>query len=150
MEPGLRALTFVRLRGSLVIMGDRYLAPNAISRKIVNPLAARLGSASVLAVPTRRTGRTQTVPVNVLEHDGKHYLVSVRGESQWVLNLRAAGECDIQRAGQVRHFAAEEVPVDRRAPIIEAYRRRWGWQVASFFRSLPSLDDHPVFVLDTP
>ncbi len=124
-----------------------YLAPNWVDRKLLNPLAKSLGIASTLAIRTRRTGRVQTLPVNVFDHDGREYLVSVRGESQWVLNLRAAGACELRRRGVTRTLSVHEVPPAERAPIVEAYRRRWAAQVSRFFRQLPDPADHPVFVL---
>jgi hypothetical protein len=36
-------------------------------------------------------GTWRTTPVNVLNHDGHRYLVSVRGHGHRVRNLRAAG-----------------------------------------------------------
>ncbi|HEU4702415.1 MAG TPA: nitroreductase/quinone reductase family protein [Conexibacter sp.] len=128
-------------------MAARYLPPNWLFRRLANPLARRLGLATTLLVPTRASGRLQALPVNVLHHDGRDYLVSVRGESQWVRNLRASGACELRRRGRARRCTVEEVPVEQRAPIVAAYRRRWDYQAAPFFLRLPQLADHPVFAL---
>lgn len=56
-------------------------------------------------------------PVNVLEHHGRRYLVSVRGHGHWVRNLRAAG------TGELR--------VGKRAEGFRAHRRREGTGAAS-------------------
>lgn len=124
----------------------RYLAPGRIVRGVVNPLAMRLGLATTLAV-RRRSGGTQVLPVNVLEHDGGTFLVSVRGEADWVRNLRAAGECELRRRGRTRTYDASAVALDRAGPLIAEYRRRWGSQVGKFFKELPDPADHPVFEL---
>lgn len=124
-----------------------YLAPNWLDQKLLNPIARSLGIATTLAVRTRTTGRTQTLPVNVFSHGGREYLVSVRGESQWVRNLRAAGTCELRRRGTARQLAVAEVPSSERGPIVEAYRKRWSGQVARFFEKLPEAADHPVFLL---
>jgi len=70
-----------------------YLKPPLFQRRVFNPLAMRfgIGGAVTLVVPGRRTGHLEKVPVIPVEHDGARYLVSTRGESNWVRNLRAAG-----------------------------------------------------------
>lgn len=125
-----------------------YLAPGVLVRKIANPIAMRLGVAATLSVRGRRTGTTQKIPVQVLEYEGKEYLVSARGEADWVRNLRQAGDCDITRKGVTKHYKAIEVPVDQRQPVIDAYRAKWGSDVKRFFKTLPGPADHPVFLLE--
>lgn len=125
----------------------RYLHSNWFARKIINPIAMRTRLATTLLVRARSTGRAQAIPVNVLDYGGAEYLVSVRGESQWVRNLRAAGTCDLRRNGSLREVGAEELPVEARGPIIDAYRKRWGYQVGPYFKRLPDPADHPVFRL---
>jgi deazaflavin-dependent oxidoreductase (nitroreductase family) len=131
-------------------VSESYLTPNLFVQRIANPLAMRLGLATTLQIRRRVSGATQALPVNVLELDGEEYLVSVRGHSQWVRNLRASGRCELRRRGRLRSYTAEELPVDRRTPLIEAYRKRWGYQVGAFFKQLPDPADHPVFVLRRP
>lgn len=65
------------------------LRPGWFVRKVANPVVARLGMATTLVVRGRSSGAERSVPVNVLEHGGKRYLISARGESDWVKNLRA-------------------------------------------------------------
>jgi deazaflavin-dependent oxidoreductase (nitroreductase family) len=124
-----------------------YLAPGWFVRSVLNPLAMRTSAASTLVVPTRRTGRTQEVPVNVLDHEGERYLVSVRGESEWVRNVRAAGQVEVRRRGRTERYGVEEVPVEGRPDIVAAYRHRWDRQVRPLFERLPDPADHPVFRL---
>src|SRR5436190_23475518 len=97
-----------------------YLRAGMLVQKVLNPVAMRTGMATTLSVKTRKTGSEQNIPVNVLEHDGIKYLVAVRGETQWVQNLRAAGECELRRKGNVSKLAATELPVGDRGPIVEA------------------------------
>jgi deazaflavin-dependent oxidoreductase (nitroreductase family) len=105
-----------------------YLKPPLLVRRLFNPLAMRfgIGGAATLVVPTRRTGRPQKIPVIPVEHAGSRYLVSTRGESDWVQNLRAAGRGELQTGGQNETFRAVEVPVEERPPIIVAYRAKAG------------------------
>jgi len=125
-----------------------YLAPNWFVTKLMNPLVMLIGGATTLRVAGRTTGRAQTVPVNVLEHEGHRYLVAARGETAWVRNLRAAGQCTLSRRGKELTYRAEELPVTSRAPFIAAYRARWDGQVKQFFEKLPDAADHSVFRLE--
>jgi hypothetical protein len=127
-----------------------YLRPGFFIRRIANPLARLFGAATTLAVRRRRTGEWQTIPVNVLDLDGKRYLMAVRGETEWVRNLRTAGGGELRRRGKAEPFrVAEEIrEPDARARIIGAYLDRWGRQVKSQFEQLPDPADHPVFRIE--
>jgi deazaflavin-dependent oxidoreductase (nitroreductase family) len=127
-----------------------YLAPGGLTHRVLNPLVMRLGLTDTLVVRTRSTGREQTVPVNVLDHGGSRYLVSARGETQWVRNLRAAGRCAVRRRGRSTAYQAEELPTAERPELIAAYRARWDSQVKRYFTELPDPADHPVFRLTPP
>ena len=115
---------------------------------MVNPLLQKLGVKPTLAVKGRKSGKWRTAPVNVLEHDGHHYLVAIRGETEWVRNLRAAGAGEIRHGARVERFRATEIPVEERPPIIDAYRKLWEREVSWQFRRLPDPGDHPVFRID--
>ncbi|HEX3946759.1 MAG TPA: nitroreductase family deazaflavin-dependent oxidoreductase [Acidimicrobiales bacterium] len=127
-----------------------YLKPGTVTRKLFNPLAARIGlyGTAALTVAGRRTGQPCRVPVIPFEHQAGRYVVSTRGESEWVRNLRAAGEGQLERRGQVTRFRAVEIPVAERPPIIAAYRQAAGREVNGYFKSLPDPADHPTFLLD--
>ena len=127
-----------------------YLNPGTFTQKVFNPLAMRLGIAgtAALVVAGRRTGAPCRVPVVPLEHDGARYVVSTRGESEWVRNLRAAGEAELQRKGSTERVRAAEIPVTERPPVIEAYQKAGGRAVSGYFVTLPDPADHPIFRLD--
>jgi hypothetical protein len=127
-----------------------YLKPPAVTRKVFNPLAMRfsLGGAATLAVPRRTSGTTQQVPVIPVEHAGARYIVSTRGESQWVKNARRSGSLELREKGHSQRYSAVEVPVAERAPIIDAYRAKAGRAVDTYFKRLPESADHPTFRLD--
>lgn len=129
-------------------MSRTYLRPGFLVAKVFNPVAMGLGLASTLAVRGRRSGQLRTVPVNVLELDGERYLVAPRGETDWVLNLRAAGEGALRRRGKEERFRASELPAAERPPIIAAYRERWEAQTKAQFKALPDPADHPVFRIE--
>jgi hypothetical protein len=130
-----------------------YRKPNAFTRRVFNPIAMRFGvsGTKTLAVPRRRSGGVQRVPVIPLEHGGHRYLVSPRGEAQWVRNLRAAeGQVELTGKQGSERLVATEVPVPERKPLLDAYRDVAGRAVAGHFAALPDAADHPVFRLERP
>src|SRR3954452_19107085 len=75
-----------------------YRPPGWFTRNVANKIVAgltRLGfsvrGSRVLEVRGRTSGQPRQVPVNLLDLDGVQYLVSPRGNGQWVRNVRAAG-----------------------------------------------------------
>ena len=127
-----------------------YLRPPLFVRRIFNPLAMRfgIGGSQALTVPGRRSGNPQRVPVIPVEHAGARYLVSARGETDWVRNLRAAGQGELAGRHGSEPFRATEVPVAERPAIIIAYRAVAGRAVKSLFEALPDPADHPVFRIE--
>jgi hypothetical protein len=75
-----------------------YLKPPLFVRKVFNPVAMRLrmSGSEALVVPRRRSGDPQRIPVIPVEHEGARHVVSTRGESDWVRNVRAAGEVELE------------------------------------------------------
>jgi deazaflavin-dependent oxidoreductase (nitroreductase family) len=124
----------------------RYLKPSWLISRIANPLLMRLRAVPTLNVRGRTTGQWRSVPVNVLELDGEQYLVSARGETDWVRNLRAAGGGELEYSRRrTQNFTAVEVPDEEKPRVIAAYLDRWRNQVRSQFEALPDPADHPVF-----
>ena len=126
-----------------------YLRPPWSARVIGNRMAALFRPALVwqLSVRGRRTGAWHSVPVAVLDHDGGRYLMAPRGETDWVLNLRASGSARLTRQGHTEEITVTEVPAQARPPLIEAYLAAYGSfpSVAQTFRALPDPADHPTF-----
>ena len=128
-----------------------YEKPSWWVRNVFNPVARATGVSGTCTLVTsgRRSGSAREVPVVPVEHEGARYVVSVRGESEWVRNARASGTIEIQcRRGASGRFAAVEVPVEQRDPIIAAYRAKTGRAVAGYWRKLPDAVDHPTFRLE--
>ena len=127
-----------------------YLKPNAFTRKVFNPIAMRLGmsDSATLVVPRRQSGAPQRIPVIPVEYEGARYIVSTRGESDWVRNLRAAGGGEIETKGDLEAFRASELPVELRPPVIAAYRAKAGKMVDTYWNQLPEPADHPVFKVE--
>ena len=126
------------------------LRPTALTTRVFNPLV-RLTTwwdVHTLEVVGRRSGRPHRMPVVPVEVDGHRYLVSPYGESDWVHNVRAAGRLTLTQRGRSTAWTAVEVPVDQRAPVLSAWRRKAGWTVEVYFRRRPDPADHPVFRID--
>ncbi len=78
-----------------------------------------------LEVRGRRSGRTTSLPLVMAVVEGERYLVSMLGaEVDWVRNVKAAGGHVTLRHGRREEVRLEEVPADRRAPVLKAYLKR--------------------------
>jgi deazaflavin-dependent oxidoreductase (nitroreductase family) len=126
-----------------------YLRPPAIETKFFNKLAmhSKLWDVHTLEVARRNAVDPQRVPVVPLEFDGSFFVVSVRGESDWVKNVRAAGIVRVGQKGKFETYAATEVPADERSGIVKAYRKKAGREVNGYWKRLPKDSDHPTFKL---
>ncbi|MCL2535740.1 MAG: nitroreductase/quinone reductase family protein [Nocardiaceae bacterium] len=126
-----------------------YLKPPLFVRQVFNRIALATGISGTekVTVTRRRSGTPQSVPIIPVDVGGVRYLVSTRGESEWVRNVRATPTVDIGgKRGTVR-YTATEVPVAERDPIIAAYRVKAGKTVEGYWQKLPAATDHPVFAL---
>jgi hypothetical protein len=117
----------------------RFLKPSAAERVFGRVLVflVRIGIVrghfAVLEVRGRSSGRTIALPVDPVEIAGRHYLVSARGNTNWVRNTRAAGEIALVRAWRRRHYAVRELPAAERPPVLKAYLDRFATEVQRFF-----------------
>jgi hypothetical protein len=87
----------------------------------------------VLEVRGRKSGNTISLPVDPLDIDGKRYLVSPRGQSNWVRNARTAGEVVLAHALRRQRYKVCELPPGIRPPILKAYLDRYASEVQRFF-----------------
>ncbi|MGV9413495.1 nitroreductase family deazaflavin-dependent oxidoreductase [Nocardia sp. NPDC003693] len=120
----------------------RYILPSGldpIMNRVFN-LLPKLGisvlGSRLLAVRGRKSGEWRTTMVNILDSDGKRYLVAPRGHTQWVRNLRVAGSGELRLGRKVETFAAVEMPDADKVPVLREYLERWGWEVGRFFEGL--------------
>lgn len=78
-----------------------------------------------LEVRGRHSGRTMSLPLVMAVVEGERYLVSMLGpDANWVRNAKAAGGVVTLRHGRREQVRLEEVPAERRAPILKAYLKR--------------------------
>jgi deazaflavin-dependent oxidoreductase (nitroreductase family) len=142
-----------------------YREPGWFTRHVFNGAVAgltRLGvsvwGSRVLEVKGRRSGELRRTPVNLLTIGRTQYVVSPRGEGQWVRNVRAAGgRLDLLVGRRRTHYVAAELPDEDKVPVLRAYLARWKVETGVFFDGVgPDASDesiaaiahrHPVFVL---
>lgn len=122
---------------------QRYLRPGWVTQHVFNRFVRFLTRRGLsvygsreLRVRGRKSGEWRTTPVNLLELDGERYLVSPRGVTQWVRNLRAAGTGELRVGRRVEPFRGEELADADKTRVIREYLRRWAWEVGSFFEDL--------------
>ena len=145
-------------------MAEHYQRPGWFTTNVFNRVVAaltRLGvsvyGSRVLEVKGRKSGEWRQTPVNLLRYEGAEYLVSPRGQTQWVKNLRASGEGRTRVSRRTESFRAVELPDDEKVPLLRAYLKKWKFEVGVFFGGVgpDSSDeelrriapDHPAFRL---
>jgi deazaflavin-dependent oxidoreductase (nitroreductase family) len=142
--------------------GTHYAKPGWFTQHVFNPLVAVLTRAGVsvwgsreLRVRGRTSGEWRSTPVNLLTIGDERYLVAPRGETQWVRNLRVAGNGELRVGRRREEFSATEVGDADKVPILRAYLKRWKAEVGVFFDGVSATSDeadvvriapkHPVF-----
>ena len=143
-------------------MAEHFREPGWFTRNVLNRTVAALTRAGVsiagsrvLEVQGRKSGEWRRTPVNVLTVDGARYLVSPRGHSQWVRNIRVSGQGRLVLGRRSEPISVAEIPDDEKPALLRAYLKRWKWEVGVFFGGVgpDSSDeevrriapDHPVF-----
>ncbi len=145
---------------------SHYLQPGWITRNVLNRTIVRLTRMGIsvwgsreLRVRGRISGEWRRVPVNLLTIDGNRFLVSPRGHSQWVRNLRVAGKGELRVGRRIEAFCGTEVTDPaQKIEILRAYLRRWKMEVGVFFDGVGPdsndeelgaiVDRHPVFQVE--
>jgi deazaflavin-dependent oxidoreductase (nitroreductase family) len=142
-----------------------YQRPGWFTINVFNRVVAALTKAGLsvrgsrlLLVRGRKSGQWRTTPVNLLTYESARYLVAPRGETQWVRNLRAAGEGELRAGRRTEAFRATELDDADKARVLRAYLERWKMETGVFFGGVtatsPEEDiariskDHPVFRIE--
>jgi deazaflavin-dependent oxidoreductase (nitroreductase family) len=118
---------------------SRYLKPTNSTQVFNNVVAGmtKMGvsvwGSRVLSVRGRKSGEMRSTPVNLLTVDGQRYLVSPRGHSQWVRNIRVVGEGELRVGRRVERFVPTELADADKPAILRAYLKRWKFEVGVFF-----------------
>jgi len=134
-------------------------AGNALIRQLAE-LGISIAGTRALRVRGRTTGKFRSVVVNVLTVEGVDYLVSARGTTQWVRNVRAAGVVELGPRWRRRRLNVTEVADSAKPDLLRRYLDKWYWEVKGHIAGLTpaSSDDEfraaapsiPVFALANP
>jgi deazaflavin-dependent oxidoreductase (nitroreductase family) len=87
----------------------------------------------LLQVRGRKSGRVYSTPIDLLELDGKRYVVAPRGRTQWVRNAEAAGEVVLKRGRTRQSFVIQPLPEGEKPRILKAYLDRFHREVQRYF-----------------
>ncbi|TPG33750.1 nitroreductase/quinone reductase family protein [Mycolicibacterium hodleri] len=116
-------------------MTARYDEPNRLART-ANHIFRWLAEAGIsvagtraLRVRGRKTGKVRGVVINLMTVDGRDFVVSPRGNTQWARNARAAGEVELGPRWRSREVRIAEVADDAKPALLKFYVQRWYWEV---------------------
>ncbi|NGN67735.1 nitroreductase family deazaflavin-dependent oxidoreductase [Streptomyces sp. A7024] len=144
-----------------------YMKPTEAERKnrihrSIGWLAAHglpVNGKRILAIRGRKSGEWRTQVVNPLRYKGERYLVAPRGHTQWVRNLRAAGEGELRLGPRTQRFTAVELDDTTKPALLRAYLKRWGMEVGDYFAEVNAKspeselirisERHPIFRITT-
>ena len=87
----------------------------------------------LLEVRGRKSGKLFSTPVDLLELDGKRYLVAPRGRTQWVRNAEAAGEVTLKKGSARLKFRLRAISDGDKPPILKAYLDSFRREVQTYF-----------------
>ena len=110
----------------------------------------------LLQVKGRKSGKLYSTPINLLEVDGRRYLVAPRGQTQWVRNAEAAGEIVLKKGSLLQTFGLRPIADADKPPLLKAYLEKFKAEVQRYFPLAAGSDveafegiakDYPVFEL---
>lgn len=82
------------------------------------PMGPRRTPMVLLTITGRKSGQPRTTPVNVFHRDDRNYVFGTFGETNWVQNLRTAGEAIITERGRRVPVEATELSAEDGAPVL--------------------------------
>ena len=103
----------------------------------------------ILEVRGRKSGKLFSTPVNLLELNGKQYLVAPRGRTQWVRNAEAAGEVTLKRGSARQVFRLRELSDAEKLPVLKTYLDRFKKAVQQFI-TVPAGSPPEAFIEVAP
>jgi deazaflavin-dependent oxidoreductase (nitroreductase family) len=94
-----------------------------------------LGPAHIylLQVRGRKSGKLFSTPVDLVELQGKRYLVAPRGRTQWVRNAEAAAEITLKKGGTRQKFHLRQLQNEDKPQILKAYLDSFKREVQRYF-----------------
>lgn len=87
----------------------------------------------LLQVRGRKSGKTYSTPIDLLELGGKRFLVAPRGRTQWVRNAEAAGEVTLKKGSKRQQFRLRALSDQEKPEILKAYLDQFKREVQRYF-----------------
>ena len=87
----------------------------------------------LLQVRGRKSGKIYSTPIDLLERDGKRFLVAPRGRTQWVRNAEAAGEVTLKKGSKRERFRLRALSDQEKPEILKAYLDQFKREVQRYF-----------------
>jgi len=87
----------------------------------------------LLQVRGRKSGKIYSTPIDLLEIDGKRFLVAPRGRAQWVRNAESAGEVTLKKGSQRNKFGLRTLSDQEKPAILKAYLDQFKREVQGYF-----------------
>src|SRR5262245_7904812 len=87
----------------------------------------------LLEVRCRKSRRTYSTPVNLLDYKGKKFLVAPRGETQWVRNVVASQRATLVKGRKQENIGLKQNAVEARSEILKIYLDRYKLTVQRYF-----------------
>jgi deazaflavin-dependent oxidoreductase (nitroreductase family) len=92
-----------------------------VTNRVLGPFARRLPGFAVVAHVGRRSGRVYRTPVSLFRNGDRYVIALMYGaDSQWVRNVLAAGEVDVETRGRRLHLVEPEVVHDAQRSRVPA------------------------------
>lgn len=98
----------------------------------------------LLQVRGRKSGKLHSTPIDLLEMDGKRFLVAPRGRTQWVRNTEAAGEVTLKKGGFRQSFQLRAISDAETPPLRKEYLDSFKTTVQRYF-PVPAGSDVQAF-----
>lgn len=139
-----------------------FRRPNALERVLNRLFGALIGLGFglphnyLLEVRGRKTGRLYSAPINLLELEGRRYLVCPRGRAQWVRNAEASGTVTLKKGRTRSEYTLRALDDGAKPAILKAYLDSFKTTVQRYFplsagspaaAFTPFADRYPVFEL---
>lgn len=112
--------------------------------ELFHSIGLPVGPMYLLKVKGRRSGRVFTNPVAPVKVDGKLYILQAFPGSDWVKNVRVAGQAIMVRGRTARHVRLIEVPPEERAEIAREFPKQVPMGVGIFVKNGVVADKSPA------
>jgi deazaflavin-dependent oxidoreductase (nitroreductase family) len=87
----------------------------------------------LLQVRGRKSGKLYSTPIDLLERNGRRFLVAPRGRTQWVRNVEAASEITLKKGSTRLEFRLRPLTEAEKPEILKAYLDAFKREVQTYF-----------------